>query len=1150
MNEPFLLTLPRKPISFSSVTLGICQVQETGNWKQRRMIRRSRMKASWVLDGEKTCVISIGESTDTPMNRKKLRQNNRSIWVLLVFVLCFIGVKQICGQGTATINGTLVDTSGAAIANGKLVLTNVDTGQPRTTNSTADGLFVFSDLPVGHFELRAQGRGFKTWTQSAITLTVGQQLTLYPKLQVGQAETSVEVTTAPPQVTTSEGSLSQVVEHKQITDLPLNGRNALQLMALAPGVISTGTAGQFGATQVVFASSGGRDIDVYYSLDGAYNENPFYEIAGPYPNPDGLEEFAVGSREYSARNGRGSTNVSAATRSGTNSVHGSAWEFIRNTNFDARPYFSLTIPAYHRNQFGGTVGGPIVRNKLHYFLSYQGTQQSGGPGNQTYTTVPIPERTGDFSGVATPIIDPLTGLQFPGNIIPANRITPQATKFFTQYLPAPNLGPSTYTFPNVGTLQQHQGLAKIDYQLSSNDNVFARYLIDDSPQVAYGSGSGSALGTNWLSNEPTRFQNITVGWVHTFTPSLLNDVHLAYIRSAFSLLPDIQFSLSALGYGVSSGNAFSDYGLTPDSSLTLSGVFGAYPGAPARDIMPTTQISDNLAWVKGRHTFNIGAEIFRNRLNELANFYTDGAFTFSGQFTGAAAADFLIGDYANFSQEGGLASRLHQVLPSAYLQDDIKLTKRLTTNLGVRWDLVSGYSSEQNQLSVFDPGVQSTVFPLATPGLLYPGDKGVPKNAVGTRWNNIAPRVGLAWDITGNGRSSLRAGFGIFYVPLTRGITLNRLTQIQPFTTYVSISGGNAEAIFAGPPFNGVNPFPRPTGNDYNQLKLVPFVPQASESSLQPNMKTEASQEWSLSLQQAIGARNVIEVDYVGSATSHLTASINSNPAQYVPGNSTISNTQSRRLYPTIGPVNTIADSLSANYNGLQVVFNSSHWHGLDLKSSYTWSRSLGVVGCEFEGCNGPRDPNDYHLDYGPLPFDVNQNWVTSLLWQPHANSSYRSKFLEYTVGGWQIGGIATVQSGTPLNLLSGFDNSFTGNGEDTPDVVGGWGSWKLSESRPTASKVAEWFNPQAFKQNAIGTFGQLSENALRNPGYTNVDCDLQKRLILHEGYQLELRAAFYNVLNHTTLGSPVSTLTSPNFGQIQSSGTPRIMEFGTRFTF
>ena len=1060
-------------------------------------------------------------------------------------VLAVVASASAFAQGTGVVSGTAVDASQAAVANGTVTLTSVDTGLTRTSKTSDDGFFQFGDLVPGNYEVKVLVPGFKTWQQQSIVLTVAQHLTVYPQLEIGSASERVEVTSTGPAITTSNSNISQVVDAVQIEQLPLNGRNALQLVQLAPGVVSTGTAGQFGATQITFASSGGRDIDTNYSLDGGFNENTFYSIANPYPNPDALQEFAVITRNYSATFGRGSTDVSAVTRSGTNRFHGSLFEFIRNTNLNTKPYFATMRPNFHRNQFGGSFGGPIQHDKLFFFGSYQGTQQTGGPGNQTYTTVPLPQRTGNFSALSTPVIDPRTGKQFPGNIIPTSRINPQAIAFFQKYLPAPNQGTDTYSFPNVGSLREHQAVTKVDYQASQRDLIFVRYFLDDLPQVAYASGSGSALDTTWVSDLPTRFQSTTFGYVHTFSPNLLNNLHASYIRNFFGVKPQINFSLADLGYDINTSNASSQYGLTPDARIAITGAFTAYPGAPTRDIIDTVHLVDSVSFTHERHSFSVGAEIYKNRINETQNFYTGGNFTFNGQATGVGTADFLLGQYSAYQQISSLSARLHQTLPSFYLQDDVKLSPRLTLSAGLRWDIATGYTSENNQLISLQPQRQSTVFPLATAGLLFPGDAGIPKDVVGTRWNNIAPRLGVAWDVFGNGRSSVRAGFGTFYVPLTRGISLNRLTLIQPYTLQVGLSGGDAQNIFAAAPFNGVNPFPRPSSGDINALKSVPFIPTAGESSLPLNFKTESSYEWSLSLQQSAWKNATIEADYVASSSSHLTTSAESNPAVYIPGASTIANTQARRLYPQIGSVNSLLNVLSANYNSLQVVVNQQFAKKLSLKSAYTWSKALGVGGAQSEGNNGPRNPFNFYLDYGPLDADVRHNWVSSVVWRPYEGHKLNS-FAQAVAGGWQISGITNLHTGLPLNLTSGRDNSFTGIGADTPDVIGIY--HYASTSR--ADSIAHWFNQAAFTQNKVGTFGALGHNALRRPGFVNVDVNLQKNFQLMEHYAMEFRSSFYNAFNHANLGAPTTVLTSANFGRITTSSDPRVLEFGLRVTF
>ncbi len=1067
---------------------------------------------------------------------------------LAVIGLLLWGVNGLHAQGLATINGTVEDASHAVVPRATVTLTEVNTGQARVATSSRDGYFTFTSLRPGTYTLKVSLAGFKTWEQQNIVLHVAQYASFQPILQVGNVSQSVQVTSAPALVTTSSSSVGTLVGSSEIKELPLNGRDALQLVALSPGVVSTGTISQFGVSEPSFAPSGGRDIDINYYLDGGTNANPFYATSINFPNPDALQEFRVSSRNYSAEYGRGSTTISAVTRPGTNHFHGDAFEFLRNNVLDARPFFSANRPVYKRNQFGGDLGGPIRKDKAFFFVSYQGTQVRGAPGSSSYNTLTAAERTGDFSALSKPIIDPTTGQPFQGNIIPPDRIEPQATNFINQWLPPANSGGDLFTYTPADRTSENEVVGKTDFSLSQNDHLTLRYLFDNVPQIA--PQFGSSIGPEWLTSFPTRYQSATADWTHTFSPTLLNEANVTYVRSAFDALHLVHFSLADLGYPINTANEVHGFGLTSQSILSVNGYWGGLTnlGAPTRDIMPVWYFHDNLSWVKNIQSISLGAEYYHNRINELQNYLTGGNFSFTGQFTGNGGADFLLGDFNSYTQIEGFASRLQQTLPSFYVQDNIKLTRRLTLNAGLRWDPIEGYRSEDKELATFIAGKQSTLFPLAPVGLLYPGDAGLPGNIVGTRWDNLAPRLGLAWDVFGNGKTSVRAGGGIFYVPLSRGITLNRFPIMQPFVAQVVVNGGTAGDIWASPPFNGVNPFPRPSATNFAALAALPFVPDAAETAFPLPFKTEADNQWSLSVEQQLWRDAVLEVDYVGSSASHLTTSFELNPAVYIPGASTVANTQSRRLDPQIGPLMGIGNILTSNYNSLQVSFRQRYSHGLSINSYYTYSKALGIVGAETEGSEGPRDPFNHELDYGPLSYDLTHNWVTDFIWQPMHGRKFSNRLLGTLASGWGLTSIVTVHSGYPLSLVSGRDNSFTGIGSDTPDQIG---PWQLPGGRSKGQQIQEWFNTKAFVPNAVGTFGTLGEDALRDPGYFDLDGAVLRDFVPREGYRLQFRTSFYNMFNHASLGAPVNNLTSPTFGRILSTAsTPREIEFSLSLSF
>lgn len=1075
------------------------------------------------------------------------------VWLTFGLIITMFAVDG-AAQTVASINGTVLDAQGAALPGATLVLSNVATEQTRQGVTSSEGYFSFTELPAGTYRLKVSASGFKELTLDSLIVNVGQQMTVRPTLEVGSLSEKIEVAGTLAPVTTSTSSVAQVVDSQRIDRLPLNGRNALQLVALVPGVVQVARTGQFGMTQLAFEVSGGRAIDMNFSLDGGFNMNTFYNIAMDYPNPDALQEFTVSTRTMSAAFGRGTAAVSASTKSGTNEFHGSLFEFLRNTKLDARPFFAATRAEFKRNQYGGTLGGPVVRNRLFFFFGYQGTKERGSPGERRYRTLSVAERNGDFSAQARPLVDPETGAAFPNNKIPANRIRPYASKFINNFLPLPNSGGDFFGFSTAQRLDQNQIISKVDYSLSTADRLSFRYIYNDFPQKGVSNGP---LDATWVQDLPTRTQSWNLGYTRIFSPSLITDTRFTHIRNVFGVRTtnSPSFSLAKIGLGVNDQSAISAFGLTPDSQLNISGFFTAYPGVPTRDIVPTTHILSTTSWVHGKSSLQFGVEIYKNRVNELQNFFTGGSMNFTGGFSGNAAADFLLGKFNDYRQISPVVQRIRQTLPSLFVQEDYRVSRNVTLNLGLRWDPFRPWISEDNQFSAFQPGKKSKVFPNAPVGLLYPGDEGLPRGIVSTRLNNLAPRVGFAWDVFGNGKTSIRSGFGIYYVPITRGISFNRFTLILPFTLDLIVTGGDAENIFGRAPFNGANPFPVPDRTDLEGLRRVQFTPTAGHTSFSLPFKTQSDRQWNFSIQQAIGAASVLEINYIGSSSSHLFTSDELNPAVFIPGSdasgrplSTLANIQARRIYPQFGQLNDTKSALSSNYNGLQVSFNRRFSKGFSVLSSYTWSKGLGVVGSVGEGSNGQRDPFNKRLDYGPLNSDISHNWVTSFIWDLPIASNNSPVIQRVLLHGWQLNGIHTLRTGFPFTIRSGRDNSLTGVGGNTADQVG---DRSLPSGRSRGEKIQQWFNTSAFVQNAIGTVGTVGINSVRGPKFWNVDLGVSRNFQVTESKRIEFRTSFFNMLNHPNLGLPNATQSSPVFGRITSmANDSRVIELGLKFAF
>jgi hypothetical protein len=658
---------------------------------------------------------------------------------------------------------------------------------------------------------------------------------------------------------------------------------------------------------------------------------------------------------------------------------------------------------------------------------------------------------------------------------------------------------------------------------------------------------GGQIDPSWDSDLPARSQNWNLTYNRIFRPDLLLNLRATHVRNTFGVRTRKDFTLDGLGLDVNTSNAISQYGLTPGTQMLASGFFTASTNVPTRDIVPTTQFAAGMTWLTGKHKIEFGTEVYRNRVNQLQNWLIGGDLRFNGFASGNAAADMLLGLFNSFRQKTPLITRMQQTLPSFFVQDDIRLRRNLTLNAGLRWDPFIAWTSQDDVLATFRPGLQSQRFPNMPPGPLYPGDDGLPRSIIGNRYGNLAPRLGLAWDVRGDGRTSIRVGAGLFYMPLTRGIQFNRFPQIQPFAVDLQLSGGNVTSIWSPAPFLGVNPFPRPDVSNVDQLKRVAFLPTASFTSFGLPFKTQLSTQWSFSIQQAVGKNAVVEAAYVGASASHLYTAGERNYAVYTPGQSTLANTQQRRLMPLFGPIQDERASLSSNYNSLQLSFSQRYAHGISVLSSYTFSKTLGVVGGFTEGSSNQRDPYNQRLDYGRADFDVPHNWVTSFIWEIPLGRQVSNAFLRYLAQGWQVNGINTLRSGLPFTVRSGVDNSLTGIGGDTADQVGDW----HIQNNGRAATIQHYFNTAAFAVNSLGTFGTSGINVMQGPGFWNLDAGVSKAFPIHEARRIDFRAQFYNIANNVNFGQPNSTVNNPTFGRITSTvGNSRVIEFGLKFAF
>ncbi len=929
-------------------------------------------------------------------------------------------------RNTAAVSGTTTDPTGAVIPAAQVTAVQTSTGTTTRTQSNENGFYQLLNLSPGTYSLRAEHAGFQAYVQESIVLQVDQSATVNIGLKVGSQADSVTVTEEPPLVDVRTQTLTTVITPQMARELPLNGRNVLQLLALAPDV-SPGGSRCFGQgasrpeSRVTFVSaSGARSNETAFYLDGGINEDPYTEIANVFPNPDAIQEFSVQTNSYSAKfGGRGGGVVNAATRSGGNDFHGSAFEFLRNHVLNAKNFFASSDDGLKRNQYGFSLGGPVQKNKTFFFASWQGTKVRSVPTQNVQVTPTAAQLAGDFSAIGTQLVDPTTNAPFPGNQIPTSRFDPIAVKVLNSVpVGAPGTGLSFYS--TYTRTDDNQWVGRVDHNFGEKFRVSARYLYDrlDRP--------GSFLNNNILSVTDDAYwqsQNLTLNGTYLPRPNLVGNLTLTYNR-----VVNIQLGPKKIPGWVDLGvNVADEVGGADNSGgagfyLNIDGYFGANWDPLYRVPRAEYDISNNWTYIKGPHTI--------------------------------------------------------ETLPALYINDSWKATRRLTLNLGVRWEPWKMFHEQANQISVFTigdatKGVRSTVYPNLPPGELVPGDPGVLKTAVKTYNHIFDPRIGLAWDVFGDGRTSVRAGFGIYHDFINVNSN-NDTISAPPWALSVDIP---FPASLQNPYQGHVVPFPafRPFAG--SQTFAFPFF----GNEFDPAMAYPVIQQWNLAVERQLPKGFMVRAAYEGMESYHLFGGVEQNQAVYIPGQSTFENVQDRRpmgQYFTSNSINTATGT--ASFNGLILTVEKRATQGLTFLAGFRWAKMLDDLnGAGTSLGQGDYTNTDPKFDRGLSSVDVNKQFIGSYVWQlPSARSL--GFFGRNVIGGWQSSGVLTLRAGFPYSVLSGLDYSYSGNGVDRADLIG---NPNLSCSRSKAAQLNEWFNTAAFTFNAPGTFGTSGRDILRAPG-------------------------------------------------------------------
>jgi carboxypeptidase family protein len=1088
---------------------------------------------------------------------------------LAAFLLLALG-SAWAQEATGSIRGIVTDPSGAIIADAQVSAVQTETGLNRMAVSEPDGSYLLVLLPVGHYRLEATASGFQNYIQEGITLSVNQVANVPVQMLVGSAQQVVQVTADAVQLETTNDLGETVYEH-DILDLPLNGRNFTQLGLLQPGVapVTQGLENAGGPLRAMQAYSvnGLRPESNQFLIDGVENYDSVYGGFVLEPPIDAISEFRILTNTASAEFGHsaGST-TNIVTRSGSNQFHGAAYDFLRNDSLDARNFFSKNVEPLKQNQFGATLGGPIQHEKTFFFGYYEGFRNIQG---ETFTsTVPSAlEREGNFSqtvdpttGEVDPLINENTGQQYPGNILPSiNSISQNLLSFY----PLANSGTNLYTTTQNLNSDRDQFGVRIDHYFSSRDSLFVRYNYSNGSQLDPIAVSGATV-PGFPVQENDRAQNVVVEETRSFSPSLVNIARVSFLRHKFL---DVQ----GLNHTSPSSEGF-DFPTTLPSQNGLPyidipgyGNIGDPLTGPRNTYQDTLAAVDSLTWIHGKHQFQFGGGIRHDQINAVQGIASNGYFVFTTFPVSNTFASFLEGAPIVFLQGGGYLPRgLRGNSENAYVQDTYKVSRRLTINVGLRYDLESPFTEIHNQQMLWIPGVQSKVMPEAPVGLLYPGDPGVPRGLIPTDYHPFAPRVGFAWDPTGSGKWMVRSAYGVFYEPLYNG------------------QGGPLQDIISSPPYFKIIEVGQPSYSDptvgINALAPGFNYPETFDA-LDPHLRPPYAQDWNFTVQRSFGSGWLAEFAYVGTKGSKLPRFIEADPAVYVPGTcgsgpcSTEANVDQRRLHSGCNLSQTEADCLytseaylagvvNSSYNGLQASLRKSLGYGVSFLASYVYSKSLddnssfNITGGSSQDEAGENDliqnPFDLEAEYGRSLFDQRQRFVFSSEWQfPSLRNG--AAWARQALGNWQLNGILTLSTGTPFTVYDSTDVSLEGSAEEItgfsanrPDLI--------SNPNDGPRTAQEWFNIHAFQQlnptTQAGQFGNAGRNVAQLAGIGQLDFSVFKDFRFTESKMLEFRAEFFNLFNRVSFGLPENDISSPTFGQVESALAPRQIQFALKFLF
>ncbi len=1146
-----------------------------------------------------------------------------------LFLFFCLSTLSLWADVAGRVSGTIKDPSGAAVPHVDVKITNEDTGTKEATRTNDQGFYAFPSLPTGRWDLEVQHKGFKDYRQNGLVVDVNTALQVDVGLVLGNENQTIQVEASPVQVETTSTQMGEVINSAKMETVPLNGRSYTDLLALQPGVAPT-SSGQYSAIKVSgnlnpgsLSVNGQREGSNGFMVNGGNVNEGAYMGTAIVPNLDSIAEFRILTNNSDAEYGNYSGGlINAITKSGTNQLHGSVFEFLRNTDLDARNFYSPTVGKFIQNQFGGTVGGPIVRDKLFIFGDYQGTRQIVGVSTGNIPVPSASDRAGNLSDIASQLTGTVQGpfwaqqlsnqlgytvtqgehyytpgcnssnCVFPNAQIPKSVITAPSQNLL-KYIPLPNSGAYFSTAANNQSLRDDKGGIRVDY--NSHFGMISGYYFADDYLLdnPYGGGSvgGFAAGTK------ARAQMVNIGDTKTFGANKVNEFRIHFMRFAYAgNTPEggLGVTLSSLGFVTganTSGIVVTAPAIEGVPPISFNSFSIGVPSGPSGQYDNTYQLSDSFSVVTGSHNIKFGGDIHYDQITHHGLGERNGTFSFSGSETGSDWADFLIGAPSGYTQGIQLPLHTRSKYFALFAQDSWRARSNLTLNYGLRWEASEPWYEAQGQLETIVPGQQSVVFPGSPVGWVFPGDPGVPKTIAPTRWNNFAPRLGLAyapnadkgplaWLLGGPGKTSIRGSFGIYYTAFENATGFNEegdapfgffwASPTPPlFTTpFVDRSTGLNEGQRFPPQFPSPNASPK---NPDNSIDWSQFLPIASSPGFWHKNKLPYAEQYSLSIQRQFKTNSVLTVAYVGTEGHSLLSNLEANPgnpalclsvsqpSEVAPGSATCGPRGENGIYtrrdgsvingtrsplgPAFGSNGYYITIGNSNYNSLQTTFK--HQTGpLEMLAGYTWSKAID----DSSGWSNQINPVNYKLSRGLSAFDVAHNFVASY----HYTLPFAKLFGPGRLtNGWVITGITRFATGLPVTMTESDDNSLLGTFSpgagpdvDRPNYTPG----NLQFNDPRSG--LPYLNKSLFSKEALGQLGTADVRFFHGPGINNWDMALIKDTNVTERIHSQFRFELFNTFNHAQFNSPSGNINSGSFGIVTSARDPRIAQAALKFLF